>query len=72
MINPEELEAALLAKMIAFLNEDQAFLSSESIHEKCAYACRVLREEHKLEAPFSIIDQILGVMKGTTWYPETC
>jgi hypothetical protein len=66
-IDPATFEAQILSQVTAWLQQDSAFSGAQTSRERCAHACRVLREEHKPETPFSIIAQVLGLRAGTVY-----
>jgi hypothetical protein len=66
-IDPATFEAQILGQMTAWLQEDISFVNAQTSRERCAHACRVLRQEHKPEAPFSVIAQLLQVNTGTVY-----
>jgi hypothetical protein len=64
-VTDEAFEVSIVAQLSQWLQDDVLFVSAESPGEKCAHACRILREEHKPQAPFSLIGQLLGIPRGS-------
>jgi hypothetical protein len=63
----EGFENQILVQLCQWLQTDTLFVSAKSPGEKAAHACRILRDEHQPEAPFSVIGQLLGIPRGSVY-----
>jgi hypothetical protein len=57
----------VLAEATQCLAADELFMSSKTLREHCAHACRILHQNHTSVVPYSVIGSLLDVAKSAVW-----